>query len=138
MMMLDADSLVGLVVEDHENRVFEIMGFYMVLDSPNPITYIKLKDLDKKTFLNKVVSKFKSIDLLINNAGISQRSKAYETDLNVDRKIMEVNYFGTIALDAITDPSPMIQPGLICAPKPIKQLLPISIGENTRSSLSAK
>ena len=32
----------------------------------------------------------------------------------------------------------MIQPGLICAPKPIKQLLPISIGENTRSSLSAK
>jgi hypothetical protein len=58
--MLDADGLVGLVVEDHENRVFEIMGFYMVLDSPNPITYIKLKDLDKKTFLNKVVSKFES------------------------------------------------------------------------------
>jgi hypothetical protein len=60
MMMLDADSLVGLVVEDYENRVFEIMGFYMVLDSPNPITYIKLKDLDRKTFLNKVVSKFES------------------------------------------------------------------------------
>jgi hypothetical protein len=60
MMMLDADSLVGLVVEDHENRVFEIMGFYMVLDSPDPITYIKLKDLDKKTFFNKVVSKFES------------------------------------------------------------------------------
>ena len=60
MMILDADSLVGLVVEDHENRVFEIMGFYMVLDSPDPITYIKLKDLDKKTFFNKVVSKFES------------------------------------------------------------------------------
>ena len=60
MMMLDADSLVGLVVEDHENRVFEIMGFYMVLDSPNPITYIKLKDLDRKIFINKVVSKFES------------------------------------------------------------------------------
>ena len=60
MMMLDADSLVGLVVEDHKNRVFEIMGFYMVLDSPNPITYIKLKDLDRKIFINKVVSKFES------------------------------------------------------------------------------
>jgi len=58
--MLDADSLVGLVVEDHENRVFEIMGFYMVLDSLNPITYIKLKDLDRKIFINKVVSKFES------------------------------------------------------------------------------
>jgi hypothetical protein len=60
MMMLDADSLVGLVVEDYENRVFEIIGFYMVLDSPNPITYIKLKDLDKKTFLNKTVKLFES------------------------------------------------------------------------------
>jgi hypothetical protein len=60
MMMLDADSLVGLVVEDHENRVFEIISFYMVLDSPNPITYIKLKDLDKKTFLNKTVKLFES------------------------------------------------------------------------------
>ena len=60
MMMLDADSLVGLVVEDHENRVFEIIGFYMVLDSPNHITYIKLKDLDKKTFLNKTVKLFES------------------------------------------------------------------------------
>lgn len=46
----------------------------------------------------KVVSKFKSIDLLINNGGISQRSRAYETNIEVDRKIMEVNYFGTIAL----------------------------------------
>ena len=60
MMMLDTDSLVGLVVEDHENRVFEIIGFYMVLDSPNPITYINLKDLDRKIFINKVVSKFES------------------------------------------------------------------------------
>ena len=60
MMMLDADSLVGLVVEDHKNRVFEIMGFYMVLDSPNPMTYIKLKDLDRKIFINKLVLKFES------------------------------------------------------------------------------
>jgi len=58
--MLDADSLVGLVVEDHENRVFEIMGFYMVLDSIDPVTYIKLKDLDSKTFLNKTVLNFES------------------------------------------------------------------------------
>jgi len=58
--MLDADSLVGLVVEDHENRVFEIMGFYMVLDSIDPVTYIKLKDLDSKTFLNKTVLNLES------------------------------------------------------------------------------
>jgi dehydrogenase/reductase SDR family member 7B len=38
------------------------------------------------------------IDILINNGGISQRSEASATPLEVDRKIMEVNYFGTVAL----------------------------------------
>jgi len=38
------------------------------------------------------------IDILINNAGISQRSLVIDTDLEVDRKIFEVNYFGNIAI----------------------------------------
>ena len=38
------------------------------------------------------------IDVLINNGGISQRGLAKDTVLDVDRRIMEVNYFGTIAL----------------------------------------
>ncbi len=40
----------------------------------------------------------KQIDILINNAGISQRSLAIDTTSDVDRKIMEVNFFGTISL----------------------------------------
>ena len=46
----------------------------------------------------QVVMQFKRIDYLFNCGGISQRSAAAETQLEVDRKIMEVNYFGTIAL----------------------------------------
>ncbi|MEM7654783.1 MAG: SDR family oxidoreductase [Bacteroidota bacterium] len=38
------------------------------------------------------------IDVLINNGGISQRSLTAETPLSVDRRIMEVNYFGQVAL----------------------------------------
>ncbi len=38
------------------------------------------------------------IDLLINNGGISQRSLAANTQLVVDRWLMEVNYFGTVGL----------------------------------------
>jgi short-subunit dehydrogenase len=41
---------------------------------------------------------FGHIDILINNAGISQRSLVAETLLSVDRKLMEINYFGTISL----------------------------------------
>lgn len=56
------------------------------------------KDTDFQEKVTEVLSKFKTIDLLINNGGISQRSKASETQIEVDRKIMEINYFGTIAL----------------------------------------
>jgi short-subunit dehydrogenase len=41
---------------------------------------------------------FGHIDILINNGGISQRSLAKETSVEVDRKIMEVDYFGALAL----------------------------------------
>ena len=43
-------------------------------------------------------SKFGRVDVLLNNAGLSQRSLVTETDISIDRKLMEVNYFGTITL----------------------------------------
>jgi dehydrogenase/reductase SDR family protein 7B len=46
----------------------------------------------------KVIDHFQRIDYLFNSGGISQRSEAWETTIDVDRKIMEVNYFGNIAL----------------------------------------
>lgn len=41
---------------------------------------------------------FGHVDILINNGGIAQRSLAKDTLVNVDRKIMEVDYFGTVSL----------------------------------------
>ncbi len=39
---------------------------------------------------------FKNIDILINNAGIAQKSLAQETSEEVERRVMEVNYFANI------------------------------------------
>ena len=47
---------------------------------------------------NSVIDKKLNIDGLYHFGGISQRSIASETKLTVDRKIFEVNFFGTIAL----------------------------------------
>jgi short-subunit dehydrogenase len=41
---------------------------------------------------------FGHIDILVNNGGISQRALAKDTQLEVDRRIMEVNFFGSVAL----------------------------------------
>ncbi|UTW61563.1 SDR family oxidoreductase [bacterium SCSIO 12741] len=38
------------------------------------------------------------VDYLFNNGGISQRAEAMDAGIEVDRKIMEVNYFGAVAL----------------------------------------
>nr|WP_315028526.1 SDR family oxidoreductase [uncultured Chryseobacterium sp.] len=46
----------------------------------------------------KAVEKFGKIDILINNAGLSQRSLAMETDIEVDKRLIEVDFIGTVAL----------------------------------------
>jgi len=51
-----------------------------------------------KLHTQAAIQLFGHIDILINNGGISQRSLARDTDLEVDRKIMEVDYFGTLAV----------------------------------------
>ena len=51
-----------------------------------------------KEKVNTVIQHSGYIDLVIHNAGISQRSLAKDTDVSVDQKLMEINYLGTVAL----------------------------------------
>jgi len=50
------------------------------------------------SIVNLQMNNFGRIDYLINIGGISQRARIDETPLWLDRKIFEINYFGTIAL----------------------------------------
>jgi short-subunit dehydrogenase len=53
---------------------------------------------DFQPITDRLIQQTGGIDILVNNAGVSQRGLASETDLEVDRRIMEINYFGAIAL----------------------------------------
>ncbi len=59
-------------------------------------------DLSDTTAIDEIVARqieiYSHIDYLINIGGISQRARIDETPLWLDRKIFEINYFGTIAL----------------------------------------
>jgi short-subunit dehydrogenase len=58
-------------------------------------------DLSDTTGIEEIVRQqidsFGHIDFLLNIGGISQRARIDETPLWLDRKIFEINYFGTIA-----------------------------------------
>jgi short-subunit dehydrogenase len=47
-------------------------------------------------FIDSTIKQFGGIDILINNAGISMRSLLRDADLDVFKKVMEINYFGTV------------------------------------------
>ncbi|MCW3075708.1 MAG: Short chain dehydrogenase [Bacteroidetes bacterium] len=58
-----------------------------------------LKDTSNASSLTaQVINKFGRIDVLINNGGFSQRGTAMETSVEIDREIMEVNYFAHVSL----------------------------------------
>ncbi len=46
----------------------------------------------------RVLDHFGRIDLLINNGGISQRSLVKDTEMSVYRRLMDVDYLGTVAI----------------------------------------
>lgn len=56
------------------------------------------KNVEHQGIVKSAVGCFGHIDLLINNAGISQRSLISETSLEVYKKLMDVNYLGTVSL----------------------------------------
>lgn len=65
------------------------------------IELLTLDLADSESLQNKAkeaINLFGGIDILVNNGGISQRSMVIDTSLEVDRRLMEVNYFGTVAL----------------------------------------
>lgn len=61
-----------------------------------PLDLANTSNIDELT--QRVISKFQQIDILVNNGGLSQRALTKDTSVDIDRKIMEVNFFGTVAL----------------------------------------
>src|SRR6185312_1783772 len=66
------------------------------------------KEEDCKNFIEKTIEEFGGIDVLINNAGISMRALFKDTELATLKKVMDINFWGTVyctkyALDTIIE-----------------------------------
>lgn len=63
---------------------------------PYKVDFSDMASVD--AFAAQLLSEGCQIDCLVLNAGISQRSTAFETDMEVDRKVMETNFWGPVRL----------------------------------------
>lgn len=80
-------------------------------NSEETVKILPLDLIESQSFPEKAVEAqefFGGVDMLINNGGISQRALAVEARMETVRKLMEINFFGTIALTKAVLPG-MIQ-----------------------------
>ncbi|XP_054733490.1 dehydrogenase/reductase SDR family protein 7-like [Anastrepha obliqua] len=78
-----------------------------------PLDLAELKEIPD--FGRNALSVYNKIDILINNGGISVRATAISSAVDVDLKVMVVNYFGSVALTKAILPSMLKQKnGHIC------------------------
>jgi short-subunit dehydrogenase len=54
------------------------------------------KEVDCRNLIEKTIECFGRIDILINNAGVSMRALFQDTDLEVIRQVMNINFYGTV------------------------------------------
>ena len=54
------------------------------------------RETDCKNLIEKTVERFGKIDILVNNAGISMRALFEDLELDVIRRLMDVNFWGTV------------------------------------------
>jgi short-subunit dehydrogenase len=54
------------------------------------------KETDCKGFIDAVIKEFGTIDILINNAGVSMRALVQDVDLDTIRRVMDINFWGTV------------------------------------------
>lgn len=62
---------------------------------------------DCRNFINSTIETFGGVDILINNAGVSMRALLKDVEIDVIKKVMDINFYGTVyctklALESIT------------------------------------
>lgn len=103
------------------------------------ICIMDMQDVDSiKPIVNDVLSKVGDIDILINNAGITQRGRVEDLDFSVYRRVLEVNYFAKVALtQALLPHMQQRQSGQIVAISSIAGLVGVAYRSAYSSSKAA-
>ena len=75
--------------------------------------------------IHQVLNKFGQIDILFNNAGITQRGLFENTEINVFKKVMDVNFYGSLYCTKAALPNLIKSKGMIIVNESIAGVAPL-------------
>ena len=75
-----------------------------ICDEPSRHVVLPL-DLTDQAAIRRAAASAGEVDVVVHSGGVSQRSLAMQTDLAVEHTIMDLNFFGTVALTKAVLPS---------------------------------
>src|SRR5882672_6681965 len=96
-----AFSAEGALLILSSRRVEELERVRTACARPEQVKVIALDLLDSSVLEAKTaqaIAAFGHIDIMVHNGGISQRSLVADTSMQVQRKVMEVDYFSYVEL----------------------------------------
>lgn len=96
-------------LEEVKLRCAELGGLAEIL----PYDLSDINGIDK--LVEQALEIYGRVDILYNNAGISQRAKAGDTLFSVDQKIMDVNFFAPVKMTKLLLPKMIEQGGATIA-----------------------
>ncbi len=75
--------------------------------------------------IDTIISRLGGVDVLVNNAGITQRSLFIDTDISVFRRVMDVNFYGSLYCTKAAINSLIERKGLIISNESIAGIAPL-------------
>lgn len=102
----DAEGARLILSARREDHLFRVRD--QCSRSPESVAILPMDMMDLDTMpatVSRALALCGHIDILVHNAGIGQRDRAVETDIAVDRWIMETNFLGPVALTKAVLPS---------------------------------
>ena len=89
----------------HHDKLYRLQSAFPSYPIHTVLADVSIEN-DCRHFIESTIEVFGGIDILINNAGVSMRGLLKDTETDVIRRLMEINFFGSVyctkyALDSI-------------------------------------
>lgn len=111
--LIEAGAKVSTCGRNHD-KLYQLQTQHPAAPLHTMVADVSIEN-DCRRFIELTVKMFGGIDILINNAGISMRAEFKDTSTDVIRKVMDINFFGTVFCTKYALPFIMEKKGTIAA-----------------------